>query len=553
MIRKTVVVALSIGLGACGGGGGGADPVAVGSDPAPVTTPVPGPTPAPSPAPGQTPNPSPEPGPGPSPTPAPPSPPTPPSTGAPPAMPTIAADGAVQWSPIHTPGPADLSLTIEPFASVPDGDDGQPSRLNVMTHVGGQLYVGVERSGRIYRIEEGQAAALWFDLAAALPQHGRRLNANPQTGHSGLRSIAFHPDFASNGRFYATAMLDRPASPNELRYLSGAVSTVEADSVLMEWTVNPASMQVDPGSYRELFRVGLDFYDHPIRQIAFGPDGLLHVAHGDGSDPTAAAGGGQRLADALGKILRINPLANDAEPYSIPPDNPFVGQAGALPEIWSWGHRNPHHLAFLGDGRLVVAEPGHDNVDEINLVERGGNHGWSQREGTYVHLPTGGRVDGIQPLPADDAALGYVYPAVQYGHPGTRGQVAGGRALGGGYVVNNGSALSGRYFYCEFATTGLIFHTGVDELTATVRRGDPGALTQAPIHGTTILFDHDGNPATPAVARSSMVDVVDDSPNHRGGNRADIRFGQGPDGTLYLMSKQNGMVYRIANSRPPLP
>lgn len=531
MIRKTVVVALAFGLSACGGGGSGsADPVAVGADPAPVTTPAPTPNPSPTPAT-----------------------PTPPSTGVPPAMPTVAADGSVQWSSTQTPGPATLTLTIEPFASIPNGDDGLPSRLNVMAHVGGRLYVGVERSGRIYQIEEGQAPALWFDLAAALPQHGRRLNASTASGHSGLRSIAFHPDFATNGRLYATAMLDRPASPGGLHYLSGAGSTVEADSVLMEWTVNPASMQVDAGSYRELFRVGLDVYDHPIKQIAFGPDGMLHIAHGDGSEPSAAAGGGQRLDNALGKILRINPLASGGEPYSIPADNPFVGQTGVLPEIWSWGHRNPHHLAFLGDGGLVVAEPGHDNLDEINLVERGGNHGWSHREGTYVHLPSGGRAGGIQALPANDATLGYVYPAIQYGHPGTRGQIAGGRALGGGYVVNNGSALSGRYFYCEFATTGQVFHATVGELTATVRRGDPGALTQAPIHSTSILFDHDGNPATPAVARSSMVDVVIDSPNFRGGNRADIRFGQGPDGTLYLMSKQNGMVYRIAESRPPRP
>lgn len=539
-IRSSLAVALSISLVACGGGGGG-DAVVVGADPAPLPAPAPS---APSPTPAPAPTPQPSPGPGPQPTPSP----TP--VGSAPALPTVGPDGSVQWATIHLPGPADLTLTIEPFASVPVGDDGQPSRLNVMAHVGGRLYVGVERSGRLYRIEEGQAAALWFDLAAALPRHGRRLNANTRTGHSGLRSIAFHPDFASNGRVYMSAMLDRPASPDGLHYLSGAGSPIEADSVLMEWTANPASMQIDPGSFRELFRVGIDVYDHPIKQIAFGPDRLLYVAHGDGSEPTAAGGGGQHLTNALGKILRIDPLASGAGPYAIPVDNPFAGRTDALAEIWSYGHRNPHHLAFLPGGQLVVAEPGHDNIDEINLVERGGHHGWSAREGTYVHLPTGGRADGIQALPADDAARGYVYPAVQYGHPGRRGQVAGGLALGGGYAVNNGSLLSGRYFYCEFATSGQVFHTPFGELTATVRRGEPAALTQAAIHGTRLLFDHDGNPATPAVARASMVEIVNDRPGPVAGDRADIRFGQGPDGTLYLMSKRNGRVYRIAESRP---
>ena len=529
--RNAWIAAWSIGLSACGGGQGGSGdsgeaPVAVGSDPAPV----PGPVATPGPTPGPMPNPA--------------------VDATAPGLPTVDANGNVEWAAIHTPGPADLSLTIEPFASVPDGDDGQPPRLNVLAHVGGRLYVGVERSGRLYRIKEGQPAALWFDLGAALPAHGRRLNTDARTGHSGLRSLAFHPDFATNGRFYLSAMLDRPASTEGLNYLSGAGSAIEVDSVLMEWTANPASMQVDPGSFRELFRVGIDFYDHPIKQIAFGPDRLLHIAHGDGSDPAATRGGGQNPGDALGKILRIDPLASGTSAYTIPADNPFVGRPDVLPEIWSYGHRNPHHLAFLPDGRLVVAEPGHDNIDEINLIERGGNHGWSAREGSYVHQPAGGRLDGIQTLPANDAVHGYVYPAIQYGHPGVRGQVAGGLALGGGYVVDNGSPLSGRYFYCEFATSGLVFHTPVAELTASVRRGEPGALTQAPIHGTQLLFDHDGNPATPAQPRASMVDVVKESPNFAGGNRADIRFGQGPDGTLYLMSKQNGQVYRIANSRP---
>ena len=463
-------------------------------------------------------------------------------------MPVEGEDGIVRWAPAYSPVDADLTLIIEPFASVPADGDGRPQRLNVLAHAGGQLYVGAELSGRIYRIAAGQPAALWFDLATALPDHGRRLDT-VENLESGLRSLAFHPDFATNGRFYLSALVGRPADTAGLHYLSDG-SGIGVDSLVMEWTADPATMAVDPNSFREVFRVGLPYYDHPIKQIAFGPDRLLYIAHGDGSESTAAAGGGVHPTNALGKILRIDPLATASAPYTVPADNPLVGQPGAVAEVYSLGHRNPHHLAFLPDGTLVVAEPGSANLDEINLVEKGGNHGWSAREGTYVHRTSGGLLGSIAPLPEDDAIQGYVYPAVQFGHPGPRGVGSTGHALGGGYVVNNGSSLDGRYFYCEFATWGDLYFATVDALQATVRKGAPGALTQASMQRARLLFDHDGDPATPPQPRASMVDVVKESPNFAGGERADIRFGQGPDGTLYLMSKRNGMVYRIANSQP---
>lgn len=469
--------------------------------------------------------------------------------GGPPPLPVEGSDGIVRWAAAYSPVDADLTLTIEPFASVPAAGDGRAQRLNVMAHAAGQLFVGAELSGRIHRIAAGQPTTLWFDLAAALPAHGRQLDTTENI-ESGLRSLAFHPDFATNGRFYLSALVKRPADTSGLHYLSDG-SGIGVDSLVMEWTADPTALQVDPNSFREVFRVGLPYYDHPIKQIAFGPDRLLYIAHGDGSESTAASGGGVHRHDALGKILRINPLATATGPYSVPGDNPFNGQAGAVAEIYSLGHRNPHHLAFLPDGTLVVAEPGSANLDEINLVEKGGNHGWSAREGTYVHRTSGGLLGSIAPLPDDDAVNGHVYPAVQFGHPGPRGTNSTGHALGGGYVVNNGSVLDGRYFYCEFATWGDVYFATTTELQATVRKGAPGTLTQAIMHRARILFDHDGDPATAAVARASMVEVVKDSPAYDGSGRADIRFGQGPDGTLYLMSKRNGMIYRIANSQPP--
>ncbi len=552
-----IAIALLLSLAACGSGGGGTDPAGSNAPPSPLPSPAPSPEPAPVPAPAPGPGadpapgvePPPAPSPGTSPGAAPPPQASPPAPAEPAALPTVDAAGQVTWSARQSPVDTDLTLLIEPFAAIANDADGKPQRLNVMAHANGELFVGAELSGQVFRLASDGSAALWFDLAAALAQHGRQLDTTPNL-ESGLRSIAFHPDFASNGRFYISALLARPANPADLHYLSDVGASIAVDSVVMEWTADPATMTVNSGSLRELFRIGLPRYEHPIKQIAFGPDGLLYIAHGDGGTPSTTPGIDGQLSHALGKILRIDPLAAPSAPYTVPADNPFSGRDGALGEIWSLGHRNPHHLAFLSDSSLVVAEPGHANLDEINLIVKGGHHGWSAREGTYVHHEAGGLHDSLSALPLDDAAYGFVYPAIQFGHPGQRGSSATGHALGGGYVPGNGSTLDGRYFYCEFATWGQIYYATPAELTATVRQGAPTALTQATMWQARLLFDHDGDPSTPAQARASMVEIVSESANYAGAGRADIRFGQGPDGTLYLMSKNNGLVYRIANSRP---
>jgi hypothetical protein len=153
-------------------------------------------------------------------------------------------------------------------------------------------------------------------------------------------------------------------------------------------------------------------------------------------------------------------------------------------------------------------------------------------------------------LPSNDAANGYVYPVMQYGHDGPVGGVGLGLALGGGYVVENGSALQGQYLFTEFATTGQIFHASLAAMEAATTRGDPALLAPLPLQRATIYFDHDNDPSTPDVLRSSMLDVVDDAPTWDHSGRADIRFGQGPDGELYLLSKRNGLVYLVTSSLP---
>ncbi len=522
----------------CGGGNG----EAVSGDETLVNNPAPSPAPSPGPVPGPGPAPSPEPAPAPAPAP-----------GILP-LPTVDSAGNAVWPFAVQPG--DLTLTIRPFALLPVADNGLPPRLNAMAYTGSRLFVSDELDGRIYEITTG-SPVLFFDVATAIQSATGRALDRSSAWHAGLRSFAFHPDFANNGKLYVSVMETRPPDPQNHRYLSTTNSPIGADSVLIEFTANPATFVVDPSSYRSLFRVGMPVYDHPIKQIAFNPDagpgdadyGLLYIAHGDGSEASASAGGGLNN-DALGKILRIDPLAQGNQPYSIPASNPFRNDPNWLDEIYSVGHRNPHHLAFIAAGELLVAEPGRDNIDELNLVSGGQSFGWPAREGTYVHLQRSGLVDGIERLPADDADYGYVYPVVQFGHEGPQGATFVRQAIGGGYPGKPGTDVAGIYLYCEFASTGKIYYSDIERLRTATTSGDPTRLTRAPILEAKIAYDDDGSPSTPSIEMDSMVDVVASSPtfSNAEGRRADIRFGRGPLGELYLMSKRNRMVYLITNS-----
>jgi len=464
--------------------------------------------------------------------------------------PIVDANNQVSWA--FGPVDSGLTLNVEPFVQMPLASNGNPARWNDMATLGDRIFVVDEQDGRIYEITNRQVS-LWFNIGAAVQSStGRSLNIdNPF--HGGVRGIAFHPDFASNGKLYTTLLEQRPADPTQHVYLSDAAA-IDADSVLVEWTVN--SDVVDASSYREVFRVGIPEYDHPIKQIAFDPSvssgsadyGLLYIAHGDGSKESTTAVGGQGN-DALGKILRINPLANGAASYSIPGNNPFVGNSSMPDEAYSVGHRNPHHPAFMNDGTLLVTEDGRDNIDEVNLIVAGADYGWSQREGAYVQLGQAGLSTGISTLPANDTDLNFTYPVAQFGHTGNVGAGFTGQALGGGHVIENGSELDGQYFYIDFPKSGEIFHSSIAAIRAANTGGAPVNLTVAKTGRASITFNHDNSDATAAL-NTTMREVIRSASGYDNGDRVDIRFGQGPDGELYMMNKRNNVVYLVTNSLP---
>lgn len=464
----------------------------------------------------------------------------------------LTALAAAQPTVAQQPAPIVQGAVVEvvKFATLPSNANGETARINAITRSGNRLFALEAMNGRVWEITGG-STVLWFDAAQTLTNllgNGNGIDFS-NTFHGGLRSVAFHPEFATNRKFYTSQMMVRTGSDT---LLSDAENPIDAVSVVSEWTVD-GSGQVRSDLYREILRIGLPNYDHPVKQIAFNPNanagdedyGLLYIGHGDGSIGSSFGSGQDN--DALGKVLRINPLFNGAS-YTVPSSNPFVGNASMLDEAYSIGHRNPHSLAFTKDGTLIVADAGRDNAEEVNLIQAGGDYGWSAREGTFVHLPGGGFLTGVEALPANDAQFGYIYPAAQYGHEGISGTVFTQHSIIGGFAVENGSALDGQYLYGEFTRQGEIYHSAISELKSAVTQGDPGALTQAPTRRAQMRFDHDNNPATPAQVKLSMLDVIDDSPLYDGSGRSDLRFGQGPNGEVYVSSKRNNTVYLITSS-----
>lgn len=470
----------------------------------------------------------------------------------------------------------DVTLNLKRYVDL-SGQGSLISMTTQPTNTGNTNLFVTTQTGNVFSVADNGtgtgSASLWFDYDAAIghaitnAQDGFELDGHSSV-HGGLRSIAFHPEFATNGKFYTSAMVDRPNGDRGQTYLGTRQSGFDAESVVAEWTVNP--LDPDHPTYRELFRVQMPVFDHPVKQIAFnhyatpGDEdyGLLYIAHGDGSVASATAGGGQNRDDALGKILRINPLQNGADAYTTP-GNPFLGDATTLDEIYTLGHRNPHNLSFAehnGESFAIVAEAGRDNIEEVNVLTPGGDYGWSDREGTFIHNNHGGThgngygLDyGVSGLPANEWELNdYIYPAAQYDHDTQLGNTFASSAIAGGFVIdNNGDPdLQGKYLFADFGgKSGWVYQADLDDLigshTQLADHETPDALTQAPLSRLKLTLDSDGD--------GTIDNTADNLNSLIGQSRNDVRFGRGPNGEMFITSKRTGQVYLVTNTLQPIP
>ncbi|MGI8819221.1 MAG: PQQ-dependent sugar dehydrogenase [Gemmatimonadales bacterium] len=239
-------------------------------------------------------------------------------------------------------------------------------------------------------------------------------------GEQGLLGLAFDPDYATNGRFV-------------VHYTDLAGNTV-----LSRFQVSADPDRADPASELPILTAAQPAANHNGGQVAFGPDGLLYLGLGDGGGSGDPEGRGQSLTDLLGSILRIDVRTGD--PYTVPADNPFVGDPDARAEVWSYGLRNPWRFSFdRGTGDLYIADVGETQREEIDVstpadgAGRGANYGWSIMEGSQCFRAT--RCD--QP--------GLTLPVFEYTHQE-------GCSVTGGYVYRGSAipSLQGHYFYADF-------------------------------------------------------------------------------------------------------
>lgn len=301
----------------------------------------------------------------------------------------------------------------------------------------------VSQAGRVYAFEnrpDVTESRLFLDLSDQVAQWNER-GCNEQ----GLLGLAFHPDYTENGQFfvYYTKAEDDTAVVARYRVADGDPN------------------RADPDSRRVLLEIPQPFKNHNGGSIEFGPDGCLYVGLGDGGYRNDPHANGQDPTRLLGSILRIDVDATgNGRAYGIPSDNPFADQdhagSGRRGEIYAYGLRNVWRLAFDREtGRLWAGDVGQELVEEVNIIRRGGNYGWSQWEGVSRF----GNRDQSAPSDPIDPVWDYDH---RIGKSITGGRVYRGQRLPG---------LNGRYVYADYVS-GRVWALQFDETKNEVIRND---------------------------------------------------------------------------------
>jgi glucose/arabinose dehydrogenase len=303
---------------------------------------------------------------------------------------------------------AQPNFVLQPFAS------GLSEPVDITNAGDDRLFV-VEKRGAIQILDaRGNKLSTPF------------LDIDPQvsTGSErGLLGLAFHPNYASNGYFY-------------VNYTNNA-----GDTRISRFTRSALNPNVaDPASELILLTVAQPFSNHNAGDLNFGPDGYLYIALGDGGSGGDPGNRSQTKTNLLGKVLRID--VDSGSPYSIPADNPFVGDPSYAPEIWALGLRNPWRCSFDAlTGDYWIADVGQDDWEEVNVQPAsstgGENYGWRCYEGDEPY-----NLSGCGPIGT------YDFPVFVYPHNFTTGGIS----ITGGFVYrgNGNPSLYGKYLFCDY-------------------------------------------------------------------------------------------------------
>jgi hypothetical protein len=540
-----------------------------------------------------------------------------------------------------------ITILLEDYASVPLSSPvagtypppinrhGQIGRVNSLRSEpanapkSGSRFFVIDASATLYLLDKNSKTFTpYLNFAEIFPKFdSARGNA------AGIVSLAFDPEYAKNGKFY-TVHTEDPAKPGSALPSNAHLPALDLDgytttpslnppagpacceSVLVEWTDKNIGNATFEGAAREILRTGTTFTRHQMDDLIFDPLARpgqpdyrnLYISLGDGGGgetPGETHPFPQLLNAVQGKILRITPdvhlrpndLLGANGRYRIPstgPDpNPFVSVSGARPEIFAYGLRNPHRITWDAPTNTFLANDiGLHSWEEINIVTKGSNFGYAEREGgeqLFVGGPNDGKT-GSQITPAVsfpdqdlltvagiDKPVAPVYPVAVYTHNE-------GDSLGSGFVYRGKSLpqLDGKYVFNDM-TTGRLFYADLREMILTHRERNKTAT----VRELTILYKSPyDNQAQPVERR--MFDIVADAYAHKegighpdgvdseqgvlpgwaastggwrgktfspgkpdpygvvyGGGRADVRLALGGDGELYVLSKSDGMIRKV--------
>ena len=311
---------------------------------------------------------------------------------------TVAADTT---TPVVTAPLVEGSVVLTPYL------DGFEAPVDIAWRAGDPAVYVVDQPGVITSVVDGVRGAAVLDVRE-LVSYG---------GEQGLLGLAFHPT-------------------DSLAYVN--YTDTAGNTVIDEFVVG-ADGVFDKASRRTVITISQPYANHNGGDVVFGPDGMLYIGMGDGGsggDPERRA---LNLTQPLGKLLRIDPRASGDKPYTVPADNPYVGVAGAVPEIWSIGLRNPWRFNFdRATGDLWIADVGQGDWEEVDVAlasdgaGRGANFGWSALEGTHTYN-------------SDQSAEGTTPPIYEYSHG--EGCSISGSALYRGEAI---PSLRGWYLFGDF-------------------------------------------------------------------------------------------------------
>lgn len=426
-----------------------------------------------------------------------------------------------------------IVVNVADFATVPDIGSSAARMMLLVDEPGTKRLFVNDMRGPLYSISyDGKTVTRYVDTNDSA--YGAQVQS--QGRERGMQSFAFHPQFGQTGtpgygKFYT--WVDVQNNQAEADFRSGGGSNTH-HTVLLEWSArSAAAITYDGGPPRELMRFEQPYSNHNGGMAAFNPTappgtadyGMLYVGIGDGGSGGDPLGVSQNLSSGFGKIFRIDPVGRNSAngKYGVPATNPFVGRAGALPEIYAYGVRNPQRFGWDPvSGTMYLAEIGQNIVEEVSVVPAGGNLGWNVWEGSFRYAGRGG-VEGANPR--GDSNM--VFPVVEYQHddPLFQRQVA----ATGIHVFRSDAVpvLKNKVLFGD-NPSGELFWFDAD----TPPRGGVAGMHR-------VLLRVSGAPPRTLLA---LIRDRNAQQGKQAAGRADLRFGAATDGRAFLLNKADGTI-----------